>query len=185
MAMLRKVEQGMKIEEMKRTAEDKIQLLNLSEELSNISEACRRIGYSRESFYRFKKQYHKGGKLALQPKNRKKPNLKNRFPKEIEDAILDLTFKNPARGKDFIAFELQDEEIYVSPEGVRLVWLRHNIETVNKRVLAMEDKAKQEEMVLDDYQLEAVDFVIRNKRVKKEDIQNLLSCRTRVMNGWW
>ncbi len=99
----------------------KIGLLNLAAELGNVSKACKVMGLSRDTLYRYQNAVAEGGVDALFDSNRRKPNPKHRVEESTEIAVLAYAMEQPANGQVRVSNELRRRGIFVSASGVRSI----------------------------------------------------------------
>ena len=135
----------------------KVGLLNLAAELGNVSRACKVMGFSRDTFYRYQAARDEGGVEALIDANRRKPNPKNRVEEATEAAVTAFALEQPAFGQLRVSNELRQRGIFVSPSGVRSVWLRHDLESFKKRLLALERHMAETGGILTEAQVQALE----------------------------
>ena len=101
-----------------RIIKHKLGLLNLAEELGNVSKACQMMGLSRDTFYRYKSAVENGGVEALLEKDRRQPNLKNRTDERTESAVLAYAVEQPAHGQVRSSNELRKRGYFISPSSI-------------------------------------------------------------------
>jgi transposase InsO family protein len=135
----------------------KLGLLNLAEELGNVSKACKVMGLSRDTFYRYKAAVDEGGVEALVDKSRRKPNHKNRVDEEMEDSVVAYAIEQPAHGQVRVSNELRKRGTFVSPSGVRSIWLRHDLHNFKLRLRALETQVAEAGVVLTEAQVVALE----------------------------
>ena len=137
--------------------ERKLNIVDFGKTLGNISEACRKLGVSRQHYYDIKKALEEEGIEALLEKSRNRPRLGNRVPQEIEDKVLDYSLEFPTHGQTRTSNELKKMGTIVSPGGVRSIWLRHKLEVKSLRLKRLEQWAAENANVLTESQVQALE----------------------------
>lgn len=143
-------------------------LLNLAAELGNVSKACKIMGVSRDTFYRYQELVETGGVESLINQNRRVPNLKNRIDPEIEKAVCDYAIDYPAHGQVRTSNELRARGIFVSSSGVRSIWLRNELESFKKRLKALEASVAEKGLILTEAQIAALEKKKQDDEVSGE-----------------
>jgi transposase InsO family protein len=140
------------------TAKDKIarrklSLLELASDLSNVSRACKLMGYSRQQFYEIRRNFQTYGAEGLIDRlpGARGPHP-NRVSAEIEQAVLDHALVHPCHGAVRVEQELRLKGVQVSSGGVRGVWQRHGLLTKHERLLRLEKATAERKIELSEEQ---------------------------------
>jgi hypothetical protein len=100
--------------------------------------------------------------------------------RRLRTPSLHLVIEQPAFGPVRVANELRKRGLTVSPAGVRCVWQRYDLETMKKRLKALEAKSAQESLVMTKAQLIALEGQDREGgpwRVRERASRLLRECR--------
>jgi len=135
----------------------KVGLLNLAEELGNVSRACKVMGVSRDTFYRYQELVEDGDIDSLINRSKRTANTKNRVDPAIEQSVIDYAIAFPAHGQHRTSNELRKQGVFVSGSGVRSIWLRSDLENFKKRLKALEAKVASDGIILSDAQVAALE----------------------------
>ena len=146
----------------------KTNIVELGKVLGNISEACRKLGVSRQHYYDIKGTIEEEGLQGLIAKSRTRPRFSNRISVEIEKRILEYSLQNPVAGQKRVSNDLKQEGHIVSDGGVRGVWLRHQLTTKVLRLKRLEEHYKKTNCVLTESQLAALESAKEEKQAQGE-----------------
>lgn len=135
-------------------ARRKLSLLELAQELNNVSRACKVMGYSRQQFYEIRRNFQTYGAEGLIDRlpGAKGPHP-NRVSEEIEQAVLDHALQHPCHGALRVEQELRLKGVQVSAGGVRGVWQRHDLLTKHDRLLRLEKHTAERKIELSEEQI--------------------------------
>lgn len=146
----------------------KLNILELAEQLGNISEACRKLGVSPKHYYDIKKAVEEEGIEGLLEKARNKPRIANRVASEIEERVLEYSLQYPMHGQARVSNELKKKRIILTPAGVRSIWLRHGLENRKLRLKKLEKWAAKEGNILTESQVQALEEAKEEKEAMGE-----------------
>lgn len=135
----------------------KVNILELGEALGNISEACRRLGVSRQHYYDIKKAIDQEGLAGLLEKSRNVPRVGNRVAPDIEEKVLDYSLHYPTHGQVRVSNELKKTGLMISAGGIRSIWLRHDLQVKALRLKRLEKWAAGNENILTEPQVQALE----------------------------
>jgi transposase InsO family protein len=159
-------------------AQNRLTLLQLAEQLRNVSEACRRRGVSRSQFYEYKRAFQEQGFEGLKDLPPIPKSCPHETPAEVKEKIIALSIEHPAWGQVRVSDQLRLEGISVSPSTVRNLWIKEGLETRYKRILRLEESRHGQEIDLTEEQirlLEKANPCFRERQVESPYPGYLLS----------
>jgi len=146
----------------------KLSLLELAQTLGNITDACRKLGVSRQHYYDIKDAIEDEGLEGLLEKSRRAPRVGNRVAVEIEQMVLDYSLEYPTHGQVRVANELRMKGVQISAGGIRSIWLRHNLHVKGLRLKRLEKWAAENTGILTESQVQALESAKEEKEAHGE-----------------
>ena len=141
----------------KKIAQKKLTLLQLAEQLRNVSEACRHHGVSRSQFYEYKRAFQERGFEGLMDQPPIPKSFPNETPPEVKKKVIGLSLHHPAWGPLHISDHLRLEGVSVSPSTVRNLWVKEDMETRYKRLLRLEEEKNGQDVELTEEQIKLLE----------------------------
>lgn len=115
----------------------RVRVLTLAAELGSVAAACRAVGVSRASYYRWKARADAYGLDALRPRARRRPRQPNETPLWQVEVILAEAMSRPTLGARQLLVFLADRGIDLSASGVQKVLNRHRLGRRSQRLAAL------------------------------------------------
>lgn len=112
----------------------RVRLLDLADELGNISEACRILGVSRTRYYEWRNTADLYGLEALWPKDRRRPAQPNETPTHVVADLMALVVIEPTIGCRQYADRLAELGFEISKSTVQRVLVAHGLGRRSQRV---------------------------------------------------
>lgn len=117
------------------------EILELSDRLGNVSEACRRYGIPRSSYYQYRKRFRESGLAGLRDRPSAHKTHPMTTPKAVEQQLIDLSLTHPSWGCVRLAAHLGEAGVTISSPTVQKLLTRHGLATAQDRWLRLEARA--------------------------------------------
>lgn len=162
----------------KKVVNHRLSVLELAKALGNVSEACRRRGIDRTSFYEYKRRFQTHGLAGLKdmpPIPRSHPQT---TPPETVNKIISVSLEHPAWGCERISDMLRLENIFISSVTVQNILTKHGLRSCYDRFLKLEAKALSEKIELNAEQvryLERFNPVWRERHIESSRPGDLIA----------
>jgi len=138
-------------------AQKRVTLLQLAEQLRNVSQACRHHGVSRSQFYEYKRAFQERGFEGLMDQPPIPKSFPHETPPEVKEKVISLSLKHPAWGPVHLSDHLRLEGVSVSPSTIRNLWLKEDMETRYKRLLRLEEEKSGQDVELTEEQIKLLE----------------------------
>lgn len=112
----------------------RVRLLDLAEEIGNISKACRQLGISRTRYYEWKQLAEAYGLEALMPKDRRRPQHDHETPTHVVADLLAVAVVEPTIGCRQLADRLEELGYEIGKTTVQRILVDHGMGRRRQRV---------------------------------------------------